>query len=59
MNEDKLEVRIQIYITQLKGMHGQIELSQSFTIRNRNFLEICEILGQFEKLADKIKKEEN
>ena len=59
MNEDKLEIQIQIYVRQSKGSYGQIELSQRFTISDRNFLEICKILGQFEELADKIKKRNN
>ena len=51
MDQQKLEVNIQISIRQ-SCMGGQgLQISESFSINSRSFIEIAKILGQFHDLA--------
>ena len=55
MDQQKLEVNIQISIRQ-SCMGGQgLQISESFSINSRSFIEIAKILGQFHDLAGTVK----
>ena len=47
-----LEIRISIR----KGGYGQFDLSENLEIDAPTFLEMCEVLSSFHKLAEQFKK---
>lgn len=51
----QLELRVTIYDTRTGGPYGQINVSENFCVPATNFLEICELLGRFHKLAEELK----
>lgn len=63
--QEMLEVRIQVQVLKLYRSHGDhynhsgesLSISQTYTLRTADFMELASILGQFNTLAEKIKQE--
>lgn len=52
-----LSVRISVEIHQ--EYQGSLRISDEFTIKEMDFKEMCKVIGQFEDLATRVKKENN
>lgn len=53
-----LSLRISIEIHQEYPASGNLRISDEFNIKEMDFMEMCKIIGQFEDLATKVKKEQ-
>ena len=58
MERPKLELRISIEIHQDPGYGNGLRLEETLQLPARGFMEMCEILAQFQQLADRFRKEE-
>lgn len=54
MNEFTVEIRIQIRGERGQGYSGGIGLSQDIQLKARDFMDLCQILGQFHELSKKL-----
>ena len=55
-DQQELELVIQIEVRQPQSGYAGLRVNDSFKIKPKNFLEMCEILGRFNKLAEEIKR---
>jgi hypothetical protein len=53
---DKIELNINVSIRQQMYGHGEIRIEERLELESKSFTEICEILGKFRELADRIKE---
>jgi len=58
MKAENLEVSITIEVRQANFGNGAIQIRENFFVKPRSFLEMCQMLGKFQELAERIKKEE-
>ena len=57
MDQERIAININISIRQPYMGGSGLQLSDSFEISSRSFIEMAKILGQFEDLAKTIKQE--
>jgi hypothetical protein len=53
--ENKIELRIDVSISQPPGNYQGLRLTETIVLPTRGFLEMCEILGEFQQLADRFR----
>lgn len=54
----EMEVSISISVRQPYGHSGGgLNVTETFTMESRSFIEVCKMIGQFQELSDKIKAE--
>jgi hypothetical protein len=58
MNQNSIELTINVSIRQNNFGGGSLQLNNSITLGAKDFLAMCMILGEFQKLSDKFKQTE-
>lgn len=56
-DEARLELRIDIWLQNVPATSSGIQLRQTLELKTRDFMKMCQILAQFEQLAEKLKAE--
>lgn len=59
MMDKKLHLDIRVSIRQADFNGGALEINESIELEPHGFMEICEILSQFHRLAEKLKGQTN
>jgi len=56
-NHNDLELSLRVEIRQPYFGNNGLQIVENFTLKPTGFLQLCEILGQFHKLAEQIRQE--
>jgi hypothetical protein len=54
--DDLYELDINVTIRQAQGYGGNLNISERVTVPATGFLELCQVLGEFHKLAEILKE---